>query len=305
MLAVPTRHRSLALLALALLGQTLLLAYQIKRDSHVRLIRVWSVGTITPFERSGFWILSTIHGVWDGYFALVHTRRDNAALQGEIDQLRIRNAQLEGDAAEARRLEAIVGFHEAHPNIPAVTARVIAANADPANRMIFINRGLHDGLHRDMAVVTPDGVVGKTWEVFTSTAEVQLLTDGGSGVGVLLANSRVQGVVKGEKDSLLPSLAYVSDDENVPMGAQVLTSGEDQIFPKDFPVGIVIDVKPAPKGSPFKQIRVKPSVQLDRLEEVIVLLTRQEINARPSEPGPSGKPGTTPKNSTPSGTPHP
>jgi rod shape-determining protein MreC len=290
MLAVPTRHRSVALLALTVLAQTLLLAYQIKRDSHVRLIRTWSVGTITPFERAGFWCISKVHGVWDGYFALVHAHRDNVVLQAEIDRLRMRNAQLEGDAAEARRLESIVAFHDTHADLPTVTARVVAANADSASRVLFINRGARDGIHRDMAVVTPDGVVGKIWEVFLSTSEVQLLTDDRSGVGVLLADLRVQGVVKGANDAL-PSLAYVSEDETVSVGAQVLTSGQDQIFPKDLPVGVVADVKPAPKGSPFKQIHVRPSARLDRLEEVIVLLTRQEINTRPAESAPTPKTG--------------
>jgi len=289
MLAVPTRHRSIALLALTILAQTLLLAYQIKRDSHVRLIRVWSVSTISPFQKGGFWFLSKIHGVWDSYFALVHAHRDNLALEEELGRLRIRNAQLEGDAAEARRLESIVAFHDTHANIPTVAARVVAANPDPASRMVFINRGLHDGIHRDMAVVTPEGVVGKIWEVFQSTSEVQLLTDSGSGVGALLENSRVQGVVKGEKDSLMPSLAYVSEDEQVQTGMHVLTSGQDQIFPKDFPVGVIAEVKSAPKGSPFKQIRLQPSVRFDRLEEVIVLLTRQQVDTHPAEAAPSAK----------------
>jgi len=54
---------------------------------------------------------------------------------------------------------------------------------------------------------------------------------------------------------------------------------------------VVTDVKPAPKGSPFKQIRIRPSARLDRLEEVIVLLTRQEINTRPAESAPATKTG--------------
>lgn len=302
MLAVPTRHRSFALLAVAILAQTLLLAYQIKRDSHVRLIRVWSVDSITPLERLGIWCISKVHDTFSGYFALVHTRRDNAALQAEIDQLRMRNAELESDAAEARRLELLIGFHNLHADVPILAARVIAANADSASRVVFINRGLREGLHRDMAVVTPDGVVGKVWEVFQTTAQVELLTDDRSGVGSLLAKDRAQGVVKGTGDSS-PILYYIGNDEPVEPGDQVLTSGEDQIFPKDFPVGVVTEVKPAPKGSPFKQIHIKPAARLDRLEEVIVLLTRQELNTRPAQPSAPAKPGSPSKNPTPAGSP--
>jgi rod shape-determining protein MreC len=142
-----------------------------------------------------------------------------------------------------------------------------------------------------MAVVTPAGVVGKVWEVFPGTAEILLLTDDRSGVGVLLADSRAQGVVKGTGDSA-PALSYISPDETVQSGTEVLTSGEDQIYPKDFPVGVVAEVKPPAKGSPFQQISIRPSARLDRLEEVIVLLTRQDLNLRAGEPAPGQKPAS-------------
>jgi len=48
----------------------------------------------------------------------------------------------------------------------------------------------------------------------------------------------------------------------------------DKIFPRDVPVGTVVEVKP---GNPFKVIRVQPAAQLDRLETVIVLLTQGPV----------------------------
>ena len=74
-------------------------------------------------------------------------------------------------------------------------------------------------------------------------------------------------------------MKYVSNDDDVKVGQQILTSGQDQIFPKDLPVGTITEVKP---GSPFKLIRVKPAAHLDQLEEVMVLLTRQELITKPS-----------------------
>ena len=58
-----------------------------------------------------------------------------------------------------------------------------------------------------------------------------------------------------------------------------MTSGQDRIFPKDLPVGKVVDFSSDPK-SPFMKIRVKPSARLDRLEEVLVLQTRQDLNLK-------------------------
>jgi hypothetical protein len=48
----------------------------------------------------------------------------------------------------------------------------------------------------------------------------------------------------------------------------------DKIFPRDLPIGTITDIKP---GNPFKSIRIRPSANLERLEEVIVLLTLQPL----------------------------
>jgi rod shape-determining protein MreC len=105
-----------------------------------------------------------------------------------------------------------------------------------------------------------------------------LLGDKDSGVGALLANTRTQGPVKGNGGPLL-SLDYISSDEKVTVGEAVMTSGQDRIFPKDLPVGTVLDFTSDPK-SPFMKIRLKPSARLDRLEEVLVLQTRQDLNLK-------------------------
>jgi rod shape-determining protein MreC len=275
--AVPMRHRSLTLLGVVLLAQVLALAVQIRTNTHGRLIRVWVVEVVTPFERAGNWTISKVRGVWNGYFALIHVRRENEDLHAQLDRLRLRNAELESQSGESARLGALLGFRDAHPDVPMLAARVIAASADSSSHAIFINRGEHDGIRRNMAVITPDGIVGKVFEVYRSTAQVLLLTDKESGVGALLAGSRTHGPVGGVGEPTM-MMKYISNDENVSVGQQILTSGEDQIFPKDLPVGTVAEVK---QGTPFKVIRVRPAAHLDRLEEVLVLLTRQEL-AKPT-----------------------
>jgi rod shape-determining protein MreC len=72
---------------------------------------------------------------------------------------------------------------------------------------------------------------------------------------------------------------YVSKDDKVSVGEAVLTSGQDRIFPKDLPVGTVVSATPD-RTAPFMQITVKSAAHLDRLEEVLVLLTRQELDMK-------------------------
>src|ERR1700686_1744743 len=280
MMAIPSRHKSLTLLAAVVVAQVLLLAVQIKRERQVRLIRVWAVELISPVQRAGSSIVYTFEHGWGDYVSLRNTREDNQTLRSELDRLKVRNAELEGRAREADRLAALLNFRQAHVDVPMAVARVIGGSPDSGSLVVNIDRGSRDGVRRDMGVITPDGVVGKILAVYPDISQVLLLGDRESGVGALLADTRTQGPVKGTGGPLL-LLDYISSDEKVTVGEGVLTSGQDRIFPKDLPVGKVVDFSSDPK-SPFMRIRVKPAAHLDRLEEVLVLITRQELNSKKS-----------------------
>ncbi len=264
-------YRRPGLLLLAVIAaQVLLLAVQIKREGNLRLIRIWTVEIFTPVERAATSAISAVRHSWSDYVGLRHVRHHNDELRAQLDQLRLRVDSLEGSAAEARRLEKLVGFEQAHAEFKLLPARVIGASPALATRAVYIDRGAAQGVTRNMGVISPEGVVGKILEVYPSSAQVLLLTDRESGIGALLEDSRTQGVVKGTGGPLA-WMDYVINDEPVKPGTHILTSGLDRIFPKDLPLGVVLDARP---GNPFQKIRVQPAARLDRLEEVLVLLTR-------------------------------
>src|ERR1700740_3385836 len=269
MVAIPSRHKSLVLLAGVIVLQVLMLAVQIKRDSEGRLIRVWTVGAVSPFERAGSYGLSWVSDTWRHYFALRNATKENEQLRRENDALKLQIAQLQGKAAEADRLAALLNFRQSHADVPMIGARVIGTSPGTASLTIELDRGERDGIRRNMGVITPDGVIGKVIEAFPNTSQVLLLTDKESGVGAMLADSRIQSPAGGLGEPLL-SMKYVPNDDTVNLGDRVITSGMDRIFPRDLPVGTIAEIRP---GNPFKQIRVKPAANLEKLEEVLVLLT--------------------------------
>lgn len=291
MLELSSRHRPLKLLGATLLVQVMLLAFQIKREHDVRLIRVWAVELMTPVQRAGTWGISGMRGGWRNYVDLRHTRAENQQLRSELARLELRNKELESRAAEGDRLAALLNFREAHADVPLITAEVIGASPDATSHSIYINCGEKDGVRRNMGVITPDGVVGKIVEVYATTAQVLLLTDRESGVGALLATTRTHGVVKGTGDPY-PRLDYVVNDEKLSPGEAILTSGEDRIFPKDLPIGTVISAKNA---TPFQTIVVQPAARLDRLEEVLVLQTQKELSPKKDAAAEPAKPAAAPK----------
>lgn len=277
MVGVPSRHRSLVLLLGVILLQVLFLAVQIKRDAQGRLIRVWTVGAVSPFEKAGAYGVWHIRDTWRHYFALRDTSKENEQLKHENDALKLQIAQLQSKAAETDRLAALLNFKQAHADVPMLAARVIGASADTVSQTIYLDRGEREGVRKNMGVITPDGVVGKVIEAYGNTSQVLLLTDKDSGVGAMLAESRAQHPVGGTGEAVL-SMKYVpNEDDSVKTGEAVLTSGMDRIFPRGLPVGTVAEIK---GGNPFKQIRIKPSADLNRLEEVIVLLTLRPLESK-------------------------
>src|SRR5262252_6128446 len=208
MAGIPPRHKSLVLLAGVIVLQVLLLAVQIKRDSQGRLIRSWTVGAVSPFERAGSYGFGWFRDIWRNYFALRGTRQDNEQLRRENDALKLQIAQLQGKAAEADRLALLLNFRQSHADVPMVAARVIGGSAGTASLTIELDRGERDGIRRNMGVITPDGVVGKVIDAYPNTAQVLLLTDKDSGVGAMLEGSRIQSPVGGVGEPLL-AMKYV------------------------------------------------------------------------------------------------
>lgn len=294
MLDLPSRPRPLVLLLVVVVVQVLLLAAQIKQQSGVRLIRVWAVAAVTPFQSAGAYAVQSLQGAWRNYLGLRNTRRENEGLRAEVADLKLRLQHLESRAAEADRLGQLLAFRDIHPDAPLLAARVIAASPGATSKMIYVSRGESDGVRKDMGVIAPEGVVGKVLEVYPSTAQVLLLTDRESGVGARLAASRVQGVVRGTGDATL-LMQYVITDQEVPVGERIVTSGQDRIFPKELPVGTVTEVK---QGSPFKVIYASPAAHLDRLEEVFILRSRQDWEPSREEEGASKRPKSPEANTT-------
>ncbi|HXW91296.1 MAG TPA: rod shape-determining protein MreC [Terriglobales bacterium] len=271
-----SRYRNLTILTILLFAQVLGLAIQVKRSSDntpTRLIRIWAVDAVTPFEKGIVWLENGVRNLWRGYFYLRGVRQENRALKQQIEQLQIERASLNQDAEQAHRLQALLGFKERYIS-KTLAAQVIGSSGSEQSRSIYIDKGSRDGIKPDQAVITADGVVGKILRgVQDHVASVLLINDQTSGVGAILATSRLQGVLRGSPTGEVV-LEKVMSDEAVEQGEKVLTSGGDRIFPKGLAVGTVVKVSPGPEL--FLNIRVKPAADLDRLEEVLVI-TDEEL----------------------------
>ena len=302
-----SRHRNLSVLAAVLVAQVLGLAMQIRSTNpeQTRLIRVWAVSAVTPIERLIVHSQGGLYGIWHNYLYLRGVRQENRDLKAEIERLRLEQVRLNEDASQARRLQALLGFREKY-TIQTLPAQVIGSGGSEQSRVVYLDKGGKDGLKPQMAVITSSGVVGKILQVYSSTAQVLLINDQSSGLGAILESShasgsdastaqspnlqapnsqvpnsqiptpqqgRVHGIVSGSPagETMLEKVLL---GEDVQPGDRVLTSGGDGIFPKGLPVGTVIKVSQADS---FLKIRLHPSADLSRLEEVLVIMKLEDV----------------------------
>jgi rod shape-determining protein MreC len=279
------RYKNLIVLVGVLFAQVLGLAVQVKRTTDTessRLIRIWAVSSVTPFEKALGWIHTSTGNLWHNYFYLRGVRAENRGLKQEIERLRLEQVRLNEDAAQARRLQALLAFKEQFIS-QTMAAQVIGSGGSEQSRIVYIDKGESDGLKPDMAVITVDGIVGKVLKVFHSTAQVLLIDDQSSGVGAILEKSRLQGIVRGTPAGEVV-LERIMSDESVQPGEVVRTSGGDRIFPKGLPVGAVTRVGNGPEL--FLTIRIKPAASLNKLEEVLVVTKLLEQEPTQLESGP-------------------
>lgn len=282
------RYRNVTILAAAIFLQILGLAIQIRRpvngeenpSASSRLIRLWAVSVVAPLEKGIVRVQTSGAGVWHNYFYLRGVRQENRDLKDQIEQLRLEQVRLKQDADQAHRLQALLGFKEQFIG-ETKAAQVIGSSGSEHSRLIYIDKGSDDGLKTEMPVITPDGVVGKVLNVVDgSTSQVLLISDQQSGVGAIIEQSRLQGVLKGRASGELV-IDKIMADEEVKPGDRILTSGGDRIFPKGLPVGTVAKVS---KSADFVQLTVKPAASLNHLEEVLIITKRVEHEAPAAVP---------------------
>jgi len=260
------RYRNLTILLLVIFAQFLLLALQVKNDQDVRIIRVWTVTAVTPFARVVELLRGGSVGFFRNYVLLRDEDAENRRLRDQVGHLKLENVFLKNELNTAERAKALGVFQARIPS-KTLAATVIGAGAGSNAKVVYVDAGSTRGVERGMAVVTPDGIVGKVIAAYPTASEILLASDTDFAAGVVSQDGAVRGTLKGQGTPLL-KVDYVPIQEKVQVGQWFYTSGDDRIFPRSFPVGVVRSVRDA---QPFKEILLDPAGLQHGLEDVLII----------------------------------
>jgi rod shape-determining protein MreC len=272
----------------ALLVANLVIMAVDARDSNGqhKILRVWTQTFASPLQTAS----SKASGATSGFFEQIWNFRSTAAENAELKE-RLAKAELELSAArqaeaENEHLKKLLNLHE-QTDIKSVPARVIARDPSVWFNTITINRGSTSGIAVNMPVVTGGGIVGRVITVSPFASQVMLITDEKAGAGAVvgqLGQSGALGSVRGRADlgvSVI-EMRYVSGLEKVEVGDNVMTTGQDGIYPPGLNVGKVVDVKHG-SATQAHQIFIQPGAQLDHLEDVAILLYQPPQRPTPQQ----------------------
>jgi rod shape-determining protein MreC len=277
--ALLSRYRNLTVLLVVVVAQLLYLAYQVKTNRDERLIRVWAVTAVTPMAGIVEAVRHNTIGFLEDYFILLDVREQNRKLKADNDRLRMENTYFRNQLATAEHARALTLFQSQSPS-KTVAARVIGNSTVATAKAVFIDRGSTSGVAKGMAVVTPEGIVGKVVAVYPLVSQVLLVTDPTFKVGVESQKGHVHGVLDCGTGKC--TVEEIQNEDKVDVGERFFTSGEDRIFPRGFPVGTVVSTAP---GQGMKDVKLNLSGTPGGAEEVLVVLhgVHQAIPTAPPE----------------------
>jgi rod shape-determining protein MreC len=258
----------------------ILISQGIKRDK-VSFIGN-GVGATFNSVQGGIYSLNSKVKDWVSFiFSFSNVKKENEALKKENSELQSKALQYDSLKNENEKLRAMLNFKNQRSEYSYIGCDIIGKSGGGLLDQFTINRGSKDGIGKNMVVITAEGLVGQITTVGSNWSILQTLANENLAVsGEVGSTSENGGIVKGYKDGnndLLAKLYYLPLDSNIKKGDAILTSGLGGLYPKGIAIGSVTGVE-EDKGKVMKNAIIKPYVDLNKLEQVLVVVPKDKIN---------------------------
>ena len=284
---LPARPLSLlVLIALTIVGMIL------NETGQLESLKGLTLRLTTPLQVRLATLTSGLSDLTQAAQDLRELRQRNEELEAENARLTIENVRLAEDRAENERLRALLNFTQVNPDYDykgaEVRARVIGRDPSNFQCYLIVNVGSEQGIAHRMPVVTDRGLVGRISEVGPNWSKVLLIIDPSSLVNALIQTTRATGLVRGQIGGDL-LMDMIPQKDTVNKGDIVLTSGRGSNFPKGLVIGQVVEVHQRDIEM-FQRAIVRPTVDFDHLEDVLIITNFQPLSVETPEPAATAEP---------------
>ncbi len=233
------------------------------------------LGIMSPFLKKGSELDSRWKSYRTGLKKLEDLEAENQRLKVDNDQLRATNQALRGVESENIRLKSALGYQSGAP-FTLIPARVIGRSPSNWWSTVVIDKGAGENIQEGLAVVTPDGLVGKVMNLSEHSANVLLLSDENCKVSGSVESTKEQGIVRVEvrgqrtSNSIQPTMTlnFLSRFAPLRAGQKVFTSGAGSVYPPGILIGRIVEFKSRELDG---QAVIEPSVDIAALSDVFVI----------------------------------
>lgn len=267
-------------------------------------IRLKSVvrDALTPFQNGYTLVVRSVRDSGSFLRGSINFTREKERLLEEIANLQLQLRMQKNIAEDNAELRRQIGFQLQHRYRLVLCEVVARGDASGWWETVRLNRGSADGIGPNMAVMTSDGLVGKTTTVSRRTADVLLITDPNCKIACKVEGIGSFGIVRGTGVGLdanrelamlysVPAsrMDYIHRDADIPDGTPVVTSELSGVYPQGLPVGRIARSS-LDASRLFRRADVIPSADLGRLRYVFVVLPGRDAEQKDPDAAPDAMP---------------
>ena len=207
--------------------------------------------------------------------SLAIVSEENQYLREKNLQLNLQLESILYAADENRKLRELLDFKR-DTKLKIIAARIINKGIQTNLNSLTIDVGSKDGLLPNQAVLTPDGIIGKTVQVGQFSSLVQSISDNNFRLSVRIMPSGAVGILRWNSNSMC-KVYEIQKNVEINIGDRVITSGFSKIYPPKLPVGIVSGVYDE-RGSYQKVVNVEIQSDFESIQNVFVVIDHNYVN---------------------------
>ncbi len=206
---------------------------------------------------------------------------ENVRLKEELERVQNENLRLQSDARRVQELEELYALDTYYKDYPKTGAQIVGLSPNNWYESFIIDKGSEDGIEKYMPILADNGLAGHVSEVYGHYARIVSVVNKDSYIygqinrkgGDLVAVQGARGYSSpdtGAIDEDLCMIQFVTNDIDITIGDEIVTSSLGDIYPPGLRIGTVIEIKPL--GTGYESLAyVKPVVNLDQLDTVLVI----------------------------------